>query len=262
MPYFSIVTVCYNSEKTIARTIESVLRQDFKDYEYIIVDGGSKDGTISIIKKYQILFNDKMKWKSESDEGIYDAFNKGISRSIGDYIWIVNSDDFIVSDALSIVKKYIESNAFASPPIISGAQNFWNEKNGEVIGVERKDKERGRFCYRYDLTGFTHPATLIPKSVYNTIGIYDKRFVINGDCDLFHRAYSQGVPFLYIPEVLTNMSDGGISGRWNFKRFIITMQDGRLYFQKNYNNTIVRYSKFLLWTLIMIRLYIKKTLIK
>ncbi len=94
-PLFSIITVCWNSDKTISRTIESVLGQDFQDYEYLIVDGDSTDRTIDIIKTYEPQFNGKLKYKSEPDKGIYDAFNKGIERATGKYIWLVNSDDFI-----------------------------------------------------------------------------------------------------------------------------------------------------------------------
>ena len=77
-PLFSIATPCWNSESTIERTIKSVLRQDFKDYEYIIVDGGSTDSTLDIIKKYEPLFEGRMQWKSEPDKGLYDAFNKDL----------------------------------------------------------------------------------------------------------------------------------------------------------------------------------------
>ena len=81
--FFSIITICFNSERTIERTIRSVLTQTFTDYEYIIVDGGSKDSTLDIVKKYEPLFKGRMKWKSEPDRGIYDAMNKGIMRSSG-----------------------------------------------------------------------------------------------------------------------------------------------------------------------------------
>ena len=99
-PQFSIITICYNSSATIERTIKSVLAQTFTDYEYIIVDGGSKDSTLDIVKKYEPLFDGRMKWKSEPDKGIYDAMNKGISRSSGTIIGIVNSDDWLEADAL------------------------------------------------------------------------------------------------------------------------------------------------------------------
>ena len=103
---FSIITICFNSEKTIERTIKSVLTQTFADYEYIIVDGGSRDSTLDIVKKYEPLFEGRMKWKSESDRGIYDAMNKGIMRSSGTIIGIVNSDDWLDSEALDVVAHY------------------------------------------------------------------------------------------------------------------------------------------------------------
>lgn len=99
-PLFSIATPCFNSVKTIERTIKSILAQKFKDYEYIIVDGGSTDGTLNIIQKYEPMFEGRMKWKSEPDKGLYDAFNKGVTRSKGIYCWNVNSDDYLEDDAL------------------------------------------------------------------------------------------------------------------------------------------------------------------
>ena len=104
----SIATPCFNSEKTIERTIKSVLDQKFKDYEYIIVDGGSTDKTLDIVKKYEPLFEGRMRWISEPDKGIYDAFNKGVERSRGVYCWNVNSDDWIESDALLKISSFLQ----------------------------------------------------------------------------------------------------------------------------------------------------------
>ena len=100
---FSIITVCYNSEKTIRRTFESVLSQSFTDYEYIVVDGNSKDSTVEIIKEYEPKFNGRMHWISEPDNGIYDAMNKGIRMAKGDFINMMNSDDQIAPNALQYV---------------------------------------------------------------------------------------------------------------------------------------------------------------
>ena len=106
----SIITVCYNSEKTIERTIQSVLGQTIEDLEYILVDGGSKDGTLDIIKKYENEFIDKgwsYRYLSEKDNGMYDAMNKGIHLSTGDLIGILNSDDWYEKEALStVIKEY------------------------------------------------------------------------------------------------------------------------------------------------------------
>lgn len=90
----SLITTSYNSETTISDTLSSVLFQSYSNIEYIIVDGGSSDETISIIKEYEPLFNGRLKWISEKDDGIYDAMNKGIQMASGDIVGILNSDDF------------------------------------------------------------------------------------------------------------------------------------------------------------------------
>ena len=93
---FTIITVCFNSEKYISDAIESVLNQTYSDIEYIIIDGNSTDTTIDIIKKYVPLFNGKLKWLSEKDKGLYDAMNKGIKLATGDVIGLINSDDLFM----------------------------------------------------------------------------------------------------------------------------------------------------------------------
>ena len=104
--FISIVTVVYNGEKTIRKTIESILCQEFKDYEYIIVDGLSKDNTVNIAREYERLFEGRLRIYSEPDKGIYDAMNKGIKLAKGDYIWLVNADDWIEKDALYNINNY------------------------------------------------------------------------------------------------------------------------------------------------------------
>lgn len=122
--FFSIITICFNSERTIERTIRSVLTQTFTDYEYIIVDGGSKDSTLDIVKKYEPLFKGRMKWKSEPDRGIYDAMNKGIMRSSGIIIGIVNSDDWLEPEALAYVYRKFEDNGKREDVIYAGDMYF------------------------------------------------------------------------------------------------------------------------------------------
>jgi glycosyltransferase involved in cell wall biosynthesis len=121
----SIITVCYNSEKTIERTIQSVLSQNYSNIEYILVDGGSKDNTVQIIEKYKESID---QFVSEKDEGIYDAINKGILMSKGDIVGILNSDDIfsnqnIVSEVASV---FIEKPQLDS---IIGNIAFINDKD-------------------------------------------------------------------------------------------------------------------------------------
>ena len=105
MTFFSIITISYNSEKTIEKTIKSVLSQDYNKYEYIIVDGMSTDRTLDIVNKYSKYIE---KVICEKDEGISDAFNKGIKAAKGDYILLLNSDDVMIDNVLREVDSYIE----------------------------------------------------------------------------------------------------------------------------------------------------------
>ena len=107
----SLITVTYNSALTLRDTIESVLRQDYDDVEYIVVDGASKDDTVKILREFEPRFEGRMKWISEKDHGLYDAMNKGICMATGDVVGIINSDDFFTSDdVLSTVAEQIGDN--------------------------------------------------------------------------------------------------------------------------------------------------------
>ena len=255
---FSIITVCYNSEKTIERTIRSVLNQQFTDYEYIIVDGGSTDNTLDIIKKYEVLFNGKLKWKSEPDKGIYDAFNKGIRRSNGIYIWIVNSDDFIESDALERIYCVIQEEVRNPDTIISAKLNYIDENTHKVLYTGYKDASTAKQCYKLDKMGITHPATIVSKSVYDKYGLFDDRYKLLGDMEWFHRIYSTDVSIIFKDEVVSNMSNAGISGQYSWKRFKISYADRKLYFRTYYKNILLREGRKFFWVMDFVRVALKK----
>jgi glycosyltransferase involved in cell wall biosynthesis len=175
---FSIITVSYNSEKTIKKTIESVLHQSFFDFEYIVIDGGSTDGTIEIVKSYEKKFSDKgisYTWISEKDRGIYDAMNKGAGLAKGVLIGMLNSDDWyeaktlqLVADEYKISKaEYIHGNIHTFSP----SYDFLKLKK-----PESKEKMVQRMT-------FFHPASFISKKIYEDLGGYSLDYEICSDYD-------------------------------------------------------------------------------
>lgn len=195
-PLFSIITITFNSVNTIERTMQSVLAQTYKDYEYIVVDGASKDGTLDIVRRYEPLFEGRMIWKSEPDDGIYDAMNKGIRMAAGDIVGLVNSDDWLESNALEKVYDAFCKNSCSCDLIYTGGMYF-HSNNGVVRTLMPNGKALKRYAKIGDIAGVRHPATYVPKKIYKEIGMYDTRMKISADADFLLRYYQNGGVFLY-----------------------------------------------------------------
>lgn len=173
-PLFSIITVVLNGEKYLEQTIKSVLSQSTKDFEYIVIDGGSTDNTLKIIKKY----NKKItKWSSKKDKGIYDAFNKGIKISRGNFICIVNSDDILKKNALKIIKKYIQTNP-GIDFIFGSVKKHW----GVLHGYRPKIIKYSWGFYSSHSTGF-----FIKRKSAKKVGKYNIKYKYHADFDFFYR---------------------------------------------------------------------------
>ncbi len=195
----SIITVTYNAEETLERTIKSVLNQTYKNIEYIIVDGVSTDGTIDIIKKYD---NKISKWISEPDVGLYDAMNKGISMASGELIGIINADDFYELDAVEkIVKCAMETGA----GVISGNQRHFDSLGHTIDGMGTPIERMW-----YDMAVY-HPTVFVRKSVYNEYGTFDLKYRIDADYELMLRLYVNGVSFEKVDSIISNFYLGGTS---------------------------------------------------
>jgi len=193
LPLVSIITVVYNGEKKIEQAIQSVLGQSYKNIEYIIIDGGSKDGTMEIVKKYQ----DQLRWISEKDEGISDAFNKGIKIASGEIIGIINADDWYENDAIEHVVKNFQGN-----DVIYGDMRMWgNEKIEFVV--------KGNHEILKDEMTVNHPTVFIAKACYDKFGLFDKSYRCAMDYDLLLRLKVNNCRFKYVPKILANMSLAG-----------------------------------------------------
>lgn len=203
----SIITVCYNSEKTIKDTIESVLKQTYKDFEYLIIDGKSNDNTINIINKYN---DQRIKLISEKDNGIYDAMNKGIKLSSGDIIATLNSDDVLANE--NIFKTVID-NFDENVDIIYANIKYYNNDFTKVIrDFKSGQKQNDYFCP-------AHPSMYIKKEVFNKIGTYNLNYKIAADFDFMVRCNINNIKYKYIDEYFVYMRYGGKSNNSYLKNF-------------------------------------------
>lgn len=254
MPLFSIITICFNSSQTIERTIKSVLSQDFSDYEYILVDGGSTDETLNIIKEYEPFFEGRMKWKSEPDKGIYDAMNKGIERSIGQIIGIVNSDDWLEPNALGTVYYEYLNNNRSLEVIYTGGMNF-HSSEGDIVKLMPSEARLKKYAQIGDIAGVRHPASFVPKKVYDKFGAFDTRMKITADTDFLLRFHLNGGKYRFIERVITNMSDGGASNTLSLKYIHNRMLPDKKLLLKNLK--FPWYKRYIFIVLWLCRKYIK-----
>ena len=198
----SIITIAYNSESTINNTLSSVKNQSFKDIEYIIIDGGSTDNTIEICNQFDhITFI-----KSESDKGVYDAFNKGLELATGQIIGFLNSDDvFFDNKSLQNIISAFEKDIDA----VFGNVDYINT-SGEIIRKWRsKPFEKESFKKGWMPA---HPTFYCRKKVYDQLGVYDDSYKIAGDFELMLRFFEKNnLRTKFIDKTLVKMKTGGIS---------------------------------------------------
>jgi len=202
----SIITVCYNSAKTIQDTIESVLSQSYQAIEYIIVDGASTDRTLSIIKKYDNI----AKIISKPDRGLYDAMNKGIQAATGDIIGILNSDDFYESN--TVISTVV--NCFVTNPqsdVVFGDIVFVKSDQLDIIIRHYRAAHFKAWKLRFGWMP-PHPATFIRKNAYKAVGLYSLNYKISADYEMFIRLLMvKKFQFTRIDKVLVRMREGGVS---------------------------------------------------
>ena len=202
MPFFSIITICYNAEDEIVRTIESVKNQICLDYEYIIIDGKSKDMKCDIVQTYKDVFGNKCIFISEPDTGIYNAMNKGIDKAIGNWMIFLNAGDTLFDKhILGKVKKFLKENSDTQilyGDVICKYKNLY--KKIECLEIE-KICEKMIFC---------HQSSLIRKDIMKLYK-YNENYKISADYDFFLRAYLDGLRFRYIKLNVSVFALGGIS---------------------------------------------------
>ena len=235
----TIITSCYNREQTIRGCIESVLSQDYPDIEYIVVDGASKDNSLSIINEYK----DKIsKIISEPDHGMYEAINKGIRVATGDVIGLVHSDDFLFSNQTvsHIVQRFEETHA----DFLYGDGLFVNSENTDKVvrnwigGTYRLWKVHHGWLP-------LHPTCYIRREVMERKGLYNESYKIAADSDFLFRYLLGGeLSVTYLKEYIVRMRMGGLSTD-SARRKQMWKEDIRLYQSHGMNPTITKVEKMM-----------------
>ena len=236
-PTISIITITYNSEKTLEETLLSVVNQEYDNLEYIIIDGGSKDHTLDIVNKYK----DKIAIVvSEPDKGISDAFNKGIKHATGEIIGIINSDDLLLPGALNEIAEHYSPDI----DVYSGNVLFWNEDSGREFSC-KPDIEFEKLKLQY---GVAHPSRFIRKDAYEKYGLYNIEFRYNMDIDLLCRFYREGAKFIHINKDLTKFRMGGTTAdsiykkKKDYQMFVKNFGGSEWDFRRIWMEAIIKYN--------------------
>ena len=203
----SVITVCYNAEASIGNTLKSVLDQTFKGYEYVIIDGASKDSTLKIIEEYKAEFEDKginVTLISEKDNGIYDAMNKAVKYCTGEWLLYLNADDSLADP--DVLKDMFETKDYEEFDVVYG-DNYRVKGDQRKLDHADKDIEALR-----DFKFFCHQATFTRRRVFDKIS-FDLQFKLCADYDFFLQAYLTGYKFHYENRVVCVYSVEGTSNK-------------------------------------------------
>lgn len=206
-PLVSIITIVFNNSAHIARAMQSVFTQTYRNIEYIVVDGGSTDGTVDVIRHHA----DRLSyWHSAKDYGIADAFNRGVALARGDLIGLVNADDWMSPDQVeTAVISLIETGA----PFIFGDLIYYQANGAAVYRIAGDPHYASKLWHR--MPQVTHPTALVRREIYERHGLFDPTWRIAMDYDWLCRLSAKGVVGAYQRNVLGHMSLGGVSdARW------------------------------------------------
>ncbi len=199
-PVISVITIVFNGAKHIEQAISSVLEQGHDAIEYIVVDGGSTDGTLEIIRKHEDGID---RWISEPDRGIYDAMNKGLALASGDLVGMLNSDDWYAPGALEAVADAYRRSPDKDVAILGRWNAVFEDIDLVIACAPSTDFHRLRMC---------HQALFVPRRVYETAGPYDTSYRYSADLEMALRIRARGIPFLILDKTVVNYRTSGASG--------------------------------------------------
>ena len=243
-PLISIITVVFNGAKTLTQTIESVINQTYQNIEYIIIDGGSSDGSNEIVKKYSKYISFHI---SEPDNGLYDAMNKGIANANGEIIGIINSDDWYENNAIELIVSAFQKNP--KKKIFHGDR--YNILNNEEKTVQKFNSCELKLIY-YGMT-YNHPSMFIHKDIYDK-NRYNTDLRVFSDYELVLKIFLIDKNlFCYIPKAYVNYRIDGISSKLSItekiKEGYISRKKAGLSFNKNILSVLIRFTSFICFTI-------------
>jgi glycosyltransferase involved in cell wall biosynthesis len=226
-PFFTIITVVRNGSDTLQRCINSIKSQKYKDFEYLIIDGASSDGTLEIVRENDDVISLAV---SEKDRGLYFAMNKGLELARGKYVGILNADDIYYPETLELVRDVIikESNS----DVIYGAMSYFSQPN------------KTHFIHSDELSKkmIFHPTCFVSNEAYKKHGNFNTKYRVAADYEFIMRCYKANAKFVGIDSVLASFSDGGTSARLRLRSIVETSE-----IQARYNSESIfrKYTKLL-----------------
>jgi glycosyltransferase len=204
LPMVTIVTVCFGAARTLPRTLDSLRRQRDPRLECLVIDGGSRDGTVALLESSADVVD---RYLSEPDRGLYDAMNKGAAMACGRFLWFVNADDWLEAGAVEAVLEVLER--CGDEEILLTGDTRRIDASGRQIGIERHRPDVLRPGEPYPQ--YPHPSTLMPRALFHRLGGFDASLRIVADHALLWQAWRLGVRVERLDRVLVNMLDGGRS---------------------------------------------------
>lgn len=233
-PLISIITVVYNGERYLEETIKSVMAQTYPYVEYIVIDGGSTDGTLGIIERYEDQIS---KWVSESDKGLYDAMNKGIRMASGEIIGMINSDDTYEPEAVQIVVDAFQR--YPDKRIFHGDRNDISEDG--TVKVKPFNSSKFKFIY-YGMT-YNHPSMFVHRDIYQN-QLYNTGLRVFSDYEFVLKNLEKHPDvFHYIPRSYVNYRLDGLSGNMSTRQLL---QEG---FKARKNGGLTAFQNYFSWIL-------------
>ena len=234
---FSFIICTYNAELRLPATLDSILAQNFEDFEVVVIDGKSSDNTVHVIKKYQTKFNGRLRWISEKDGGVYEAINKGIKLAQGDFLNIIGAGDWLELGVLDKIAQQIQENFLADA--IYGSTKIW-EKNKKHFRIAHTD------VFALPNHPMQHPALFYRKKLHEKYGLYDESYRIASDYVFCLKTFFLNkVNIIEIEAVLVNFVMDGLSSENFWKTQIENKKALRSVGLKNRNfyRTILTYYK-------------------